>query len=67
MNLQFDPERIKSLRARLGFTQRQLANEIGVTQPAVAQWETGQSQPGGASVLEKLIRLERGTEQEATA
>ena len=67
MNLQFDPERIKALRARLGFTQQQLANEIGVTQPAVAQWETGQSQPGGASVLEKLIHLEQRETEEATA
>lgn len=67
MNLQFDSARIKALRARLGFTQQQLADEIGVTQPSIAQWETGRGQPTGASVLEKLIRLECGTEQEATA
>ena len=58
MNLQFNPARIKALRARHGFTQQQLADGVGVTQPAVAQWETGQHQPSGAAVLEALLRLE---------
>ena len=67
MNLQFDRERIKTLRERLGFTQRRLADEIGVTQPAVAQWETGLSQPVGARVLEALLRLEHGELPEVKA
>ncbi|KKM01487.1 hypothetical protein LCGC14_1134490 [marine sediment metagenome] len=65
MNLHFDSERIKALRDRLGFTQQQLADGIGVTQPSVAQWETGRSQPTGAAVLESLIRLEGEMEKEA--
>jgi len=58
MNLQFDSERIKALRSGLGLTQKQLADRVGVTQPAIAQWETGPGQPTGALVLEKLLRLE---------
>lgn len=39
------PATIKKLRARQGITQAQLAAIIGVTGPAVAQWETGTSEP----------------------
>ena len=37
MNLQFDSERIKALRSGLGLTQKQLADRVSVTQPAIAQ------------------------------
>jgi transcriptional regulator with XRE-family HTH domain len=43
------PELIKKLRARLGITQAELAVLIGVTGPAVAQWEGGTSEPRGAN------------------
>jgi len=39
------PEAIKRLRAGLGVTQAQLAALIGVTGPAIAQWEGGTSEP----------------------
>ena len=67
MNLQFDSERIKALRAKHGFTQQELADRIGVTQPSIAWWETGRGRPTGASVLERLIVLEREAEEKATA
>ena len=43
------PEAIKRLRARLGVTQVQLAALLGVTGPAVAQWEMGTSEPRGSN------------------
>ena len=57
------PESIKRLRARLGLTQVQLATLLGVTGPAVAQWETGTSEPRGSNraalvALRKLGRRE---------
>lgn len=38
-------ERIKNQRKRLGLTQLQLAEKMGVTKSAVAMWETGASSP----------------------
>ncbi|MFB3881644.1 MAG: helix-turn-helix domain-containing protein [Armatimonadota bacterium] len=46
---QLAPKAIKALRARLGVTQVQLAALLGVTGPAVAQWETGASVPRQAN------------------
>jgi DNA-binding transcriptional regulator YiaG len=43
------PETIKKLRAKLGITQMQLAGLVGVTGPAIAQWEGGTSEPRGAN------------------
>jgi DNA-binding transcriptional regulator YiaG len=43
------PEAIKRLRARLGLTQVQLAALLGVTGPAVAQWEMATSEPRGSN------------------
>lgn len=41
------PDLIKKLRARLGITQAQLAAILSITGPAVAQWESGTSEPRG--------------------
>jgi DNA-binding transcriptional regulator YiaG len=41
------PASIKKLRARLHISQAQLAAILGVTGPAVAQWEGGTSEPSG--------------------
>ena len=32
-------------RSKLGLTQRQVANEIGISQPAYQAWETGKATP----------------------
>ncbi len=34
-------ERIKALREHLGMTQRQLADELGVRQQTISEWEVG--------------------------
>lgn len=55
------PELIKKLRARLGITQAELAALIGVTGPAVAQWEGGTSEPrgGNRAIIVGLRKLGR--------
>lgn len=45
------PDKIKQLRARLGLTQTEFGVRIGVTQNAVAQYETGKRRPGGSTVV----------------
>lgn len=42
-------ERIAELRAELGLTQNQMAEELGVRQQTVSEWETGRYLPRGAS------------------
>ena len=37
--------RIKEARLAAGMTQEQLAAAVGVTQPAVTQWENGTTNP----------------------
>lgn len=41
------PNRVRALRARLGYTQHQLADRIGCHRQAIANWETGQRTPTG--------------------
>ena len=40
---------VQSLRRHLGLTQRGLAEELGVRQQTVSEWETGLYRPRGAS------------------
>ncbi len=56
------PAVIKKLRARLGVTQAQLAVLMGVTGPAIAQWEGGKNEPQGRNriVLVALRKMGRG-------
>lgn len=42
-------ERIAALRAELGLTQTEFAEELGVRQQTVSEWETGRYLPRGAS------------------
>lgn len=41
-------ENLKRLRCALSMTQADLAQEVGVTQSLVAQWERGASMPSAA-------------------
>src|SRR5262245_2986339 len=50
------PERIREAREARGLTLDGFAEEIGVTRQAVAQYETGQSAPGG-EVLSRIIAV----------
>lgn len=42
-------ERIAELRAGLGLTQAEMAEELGVRQQTISEWETGRYAPRGAS------------------
>ena len=44
---------IKSLRHQMGFSQSQLAEELGVRQQTISEWETGMYQPKRA--MSKLL------------
>jgi len=44
-------ETIKTLRERAGFTQRDLASALGVTDKAVSKWETGHGLPDASLLL----------------
>ena len=46
----WDAERVKALREFLGLTQTQFAEELGILQQTVSQWECGYHYPKGASV-----------------
>ena len=48
-------ERVAALRARLGLTQAAFAEELGVRQQTVSEWETGMYRPRGASA--RLLSL----------
>ena len=65
----WDAESVRALRERLGLTQRELADELGVRQQTVSEWETGMYRPRGASarmlrvVAERTARYDAGPDE----
>jgi DNA-binding transcriptional regulator YiaG len=51
----WDAARLQALRRHLGYTQQQLADEMGMRQQTVSEWETSVYQPRGASA--RLLSL----------
>lgn len=51
----WDSRRVRALRYHLKMTQEALADELGVRQQTVSEWETGQYAPRGASA--RLLSL----------
>jgi len=51
----WDRSRIRALRNHLGLTQVEMAEQLGIRQQTVSEWETGQYEPRGTSVT--LLRL----------
>ena len=51
----WDEARLRALRRHLGLTQQALADELGVRQQTVSEWETGMYRPRGASA--RLLSL----------
>jgi len=45
----WDARGVKALRTHLGMSQQELAEEMGVRQQTVSEWETGMYRPRGAS------------------
>ncbi len=55
----WDRASVRALRRHLGFSQRQLAEEMGVRQQTVSEWETGAYRPRGASARLLTMVAER--------
>ena len=55
----WDADRVRRLRQGLGLTQQALAEELGVRQQTVSEWETGAYAPRGASARILDIVAER--------
>ena len=57
----WDDGAVRALRAHLGMSQRQFADEVNARQQTVSEWETGRYRPRGASArLLSLIAEEAG-------
>ena len=52
---------MRALRRHLGLSQSDLAEELGVRQQTVSEWETGLYQPRGASARLLAIIAERAS------
>src|SRR5258706_14050149 len=54
--------RIADLRAKLGWTQQELADRVGISRVAVSHLESGLNQPGGrtVSLLAGVFKIEPG-------
>jgi len=62
MDTQAIGTRIRAARERRGLTQAALAELVGVTRSAVAQWETGRSGQVGGNLAQIAAVLEVGVE-----
>jgi len=49
---------IKTIRAKLGLTQQELAYRLGVALPTVARWEAGKGKPSklARKAIENLLK-----------
>lgn len=56
----FTAERLKAQRARLGFTQEQMGQLLGVSSLSIWKWESGGASPRAARVPEILERIAMG-------
>ena len=56
-----EPIDIKTMRVQLGFTQEDLARELGLALSTVSKWEQGVTSPSrlAREKLEKLLKKER--------
>ena len=55
----WDSGRVRALRKHLGMSQRELAQELGIRQQTVSEWETGVYGPRGTSSTLLTIIAER--------
>ncbi len=63
----WDSERIRTLRSRLGLTQRELADRLGTRQQTISEWEKGMYKPRGASsTLLSIVAEQAKFEYKAT-
>ena len=63
----WDAGKVRALRRHLGATQQELAEQMGIRQQTVSEWETGIYRPRGPSAtLLSLIAEDAGFEYEAS-
>lgn len=58
----YQPEKLKARRKELKMTQLDLANKLGISIPAVSNWERGVKEPSikKTALLEKLLNVPKG-------
>ena len=61
----WDADKVRALRRHLELSQQEMAEELGVRQQTVSEWETGIYQPKGASGTLLNIIAERAEFQYA--
>lgn len=57
------PPLVKRLRKRMGLTQEQFAQEVGVTFSTVNQWENGHRRPQ-PYLLKRLLEIQKSVGKE---
>jgi len=62
----WDARTVKALRGHLAMSQQRMAEELGVRQQTVSEWETGMYRPRGTSSTLLNIIAERADFQYAT-
>jgi DNA-binding transcriptional regulator YiaG len=63
---QWNSGSIRELRAHMGMTQQQMADELGTRQQTISEWETGMYRPrGGMNRLLTLVAERAGFGYEA--
>jgi len=55
LEIKLDPKKLQKARRKAGLTQVQVADLLKVTKGAVSQYETGESEPRGSTLLRLLI------------
>lgn len=58
------PALVKGLRRRLGLTQEQFAQEVGVTYSTVNRWENGKRLPQ-PFLLRRLLEIKKGLDEKS--
>ena len=53
---EYNPEVVKIVRSQLGYTQRQFAEQLGVSQMTIVRWEGGNASPS-VEHLAKMYNL----------
>lgn len=62
MATEFPYEQVQPVRVALGMTQVEFARELGVSQPLVAMWESGDRIPSGPAAI-VLSQLQQRAEK----